>query len=87
MKTLVPLTTRELSIILKWRSEIENWSDDKRVLSKIKDAHDKSVDLYLSSLQIDIVRGWCEQELGGHYGGGIVTNMEEHSILKKLKIV
>ena len=73
-----------MSIILRWRSETENWSDEKRILNTISEAHSNNEDLYLTPFQIGIVRGWCEQELGGHYGGGIVINMEDHSILNKL---
>ena len=84
MKKIVPLNAREMSIILRWRSERENWSDEKRILNTISEAHSNNEDLYLTPFQIGIVRGWCEQELGGHYGGGIIINMEDHSILNKL---
>ena len=84
MKKIVPLNAREMSIILRWRSERENWSDEKRILNTISEAHSNNEDLYLTPFQIGIVRGWCEQELGGHYGGGMVINMEDHSILNKL---
>ena len=84
MKKIVPLNAREMSIILRWRSERENWSDEKRILNTISEAHSNNEDLYLTPFQISIVRGWCEQELGGHYGGGMVINMEDHSILNKL---
>ena len=84
MKKIVPLNAREMSIILRWRSERENWPDEKRILNTISEAHSNNEDLYLTPFQIGIVRGWCEQELGGHYGGGIIINMEDHSILNKL---
>ena len=84
MKKIVPLNAREMSIILRWRSERENWSDEKRILNTISEAHSNNEDLYLTPFQIGVVREWCEQELGNHYGGGMVINMEEHSILNKL---
>ena len=84
MKKHVPLSGREMSMLLKWRSERENWPDEKRILNTISEAHSNNEDLYLTPFQIGIVRGWCEQELGGHYGGGIIINMEDHSILNKL---
>ena len=84
MKKLVPLNGIEMSTLIRWRSEILNWPDDIRILNKIKEAHANDSDLYLTPFQIGLVRGWCEQELSGHYGGGVVVNMEEHSILKKI---
>jgi len=87
MKKIVPLNAREMSIILRWRSERENWSDEKRILKTITEAHANNEDLYLTPFQIGVVREWCEQELGNHYGGGMVINMEEHSILNKILLV
>ena len=87
MKKHVPLSPREMSILLRWRSERENWSDEKRVLDTITEAHANNKDLYLTPFQIGIVREWCEQELGNHYGGGMVINMEEHSIFNKILLV
>ena len=87
MKIHVPLSGREMSILLEWRSEILNWPDEKRILNTITEAHANNEDLYLTPFQIGIVREWCEQELGNHYGGGMVINMEEHSILNKILLV
>ena len=77
---VLPLTSREIKIVLQWRSQVEDWPDERRVLSKLWVALDNERFPELSSLQIQIIREWAEEEMGGHFGGGLVTNIEGKTI-------
>ena len=80
----IPLTQREIEYILEWKKGAF-WPDEERVLGKLRRALERCEPLKLSRLQIKIIRGWAEEQLGGHYGGGAVVNPEERAILGKLE--
>ena len=80
---IVPLTRREIELIITWR-EKAFWPDEERVLRKLRKASGGKEPLSLSRIQIRIIQGWAEDQLGSHYGGGMTTNPEEQSILGKL---
>lgn len=80
----VPLTPREIELILEWKEEFF-WPDEKRVRDKLQSALSSDLPLELSLLQARIVLGWVEEEVGGHYGGGEVMTPEERAILSTLR--
>ena len=79
---VVPLTTREIALVMSWRQQ-PFWPDDERVLRKLRSALDRGEEPVLSRLQIGIVRGWAEEQVGGHYGGRS-ANPDEQAIYGKL---
>ena len=79
------LTERELRMVLGWRRKGAFFPDEDRVLRKLRHALDEKVPLQLSRLQIQIVHGWAEEELGGPYGIGEVTNPDEAGVLGKIR--
>ena len=81
----IPFKSREFKIIIGWKEEVF-WPDEARVLKKLRRALPQSGDIRLSRMQIQIVHGWAEERLGGHYGGGEVANAEEMGILEKLRL-
>lgn len=81
---VVPLTSREIQLVMAWRQE-PFWPDDERVLRKLRAALDEGESPVLSRLQIGIVQGWAEEQVGGRYGGR-VTNPDEGAILTKLSL-
>ena len=80
----VPLTTREIELIGTWKEGVL-WPDEERVLGKLRRAAQASEAPNLSWLQVQMVYGWVEDQVGGHYGGGQVLNPEEKSIIEKLE--
>lgn len=82
----VPLTSREIELILEWKEEFF-WPDEKRVRDKLQSALSRGLPLELSLLQVRIVLGWVEEQVGGHYGGGEVMTPEEQAILSTLRDV
>ena len=82
----VPLTSREIELILEWKEEFF-WADEKRVRDKLQSALSRGLPLELSLLQVRIVLGWVEEQVGGHYGGGEVMTPEEQAILSTLRAV
>jgi hypothetical protein len=81
---IVPLTPREIEYIIGWKSKAF-WPDEERVLRKLRQALEQRQAPQLSRLQVQIVQGWAEERLGGHYGGGQAHNPEERSIANKLR--
>ena len=79
---IVPLTQREIELVLRWR-EGAFWPDEERVLAKLREAHESGASLRLSRLQVQIVQGWVEEQVGGHYGGRS-ANPDEQAIGLKL---
>ena len=79
----VPLTARQIQLVMSWRQK-PFWPDDERVLRKLRSALDRGESPLLSRLQIGIIRGWGEEQVGGHYGGR-VANPDEQAILDKLR--
>ena len=80
----VPLTSRELELILQWKEDFF-WPDEKRVQGKLQTALNGDLPLELSLLQIRIVLGWVEEQVGGHYGGGDIMTPEEETVIVKLR--
>ncbi len=80
----VPLTSREIELILQWKEEFF-WPDEKRVQRKLQNALSADLPLELSVLQIRIVLGWVEEQVGGHYGGGDIMTPEEEAVLATLR--
>ncbi len=80
----VPLTSREIELILQWKEEFF-WPDEKRVRGKLQIALSAEQPPELSLLQIRIVLGWVEEQVGGHYGGGDIMTPEEEAILATLR--
>lgn len=78
------LSNREVEIILTWK-EKPFWPDEERILTKLRKAVEGGETLDLSRMQLQIVYGWAEEQLGGHYGGGKVVNPDERAILQKLE--
>jgi hypothetical protein len=72
-------------MVLGWRRKGAFFPDEDRVLRKLRHALDEKVPLQLSRLQIQIVHGWAEEELGGPYGIGEVANPDEASVLGKIR--
>ena len=83
---MVPLTHREIEFVLSWR-ERPFWPDEERVLRKLKRALENREAPRLSRLQVQIMYGWGEEQTGGHYGGGAIGNLEEQTIMDKLRTV
>ena len=80
---IVPLTHREIEFILGWKGKAF-WPDEERVLGKLRRALQSMEPLSLSRVQIQIIQGWIEEQVGGHYGGGAIINPEERAIAHKL---
>ena len=80
----VGLTTREVELILAWRTDAF-FPDEERVLGKLRRYVESGEPASLSRLQVQIIFGWIEEQVSGHYGGGRVMNPEEESILRKLQ--
>ncbi len=78
----LPLTHREIELVIRWR-ERAFWPDEERVLAKLRGALESGAPLRLSRLQAQIVQGWVEEQVGGHYGGR-AANPEEQAIGRKL---
>ena len=83
---VVPLTPREIELVIAWKGEVF-WPDEERVLRKLRRALENSEVPQLSRLQVQIIYGWAEEQMGGHYGGGEVRNPEERAIVDKLRAV
>lgn len=79
----VPLTKREVEFVLGWKKQ-GFWPDEERVLRKLRQALEQGQPPKLSRLQVRIILGWAEEQLGGAYGGRVL-NIEERSILDKLE--
>jgi hypothetical protein len=69
---------------MRWRPQTF-WPDEQRVLNKLGAALQQEAEPDLSRLQLQIIRGWAEENLGGSYGGGEVANAEEAAVLRKLQ--
>jgi hypothetical protein len=80
---ILPLTPRETKYVIAWKPQAF-WPDEERVLNKLRQALAAGRELQLSRVQVQIILGWAEEQLGGHYGGGQVRNLEEQSIVRKL---
>lgn len=80
----LPLTERELRLVIGWKAEAF-FPDEERVLRKLRQALDSGRPPDLSRLQLQIVHGWAEEQVGGHYGGGAVANPDEARVLRKLE--
>lgn len=81
---VIPLTNREIGVIIAWKKKAF-WPDEERVLKKLRRAIESGEAPRLSQLQVQIIYGWGEEQLGGHYGGGEVRNPEERAIVNKLR--
>ena len=81
----VPLTSREIEYVLGWK-EKSFWPDEERIIRKLRVALDTSEELKLSFLQVRIIYGWVEENIGGHFGSRVV-NGEENSLLQKLELI
>lgn len=81
---IVPMTPREIQLVMGWKSKAF-WPDEQRVLNKLEAALQQRVPPDLSRLQLQIIRGWAEETLGGSYGGGEVANPDELGVLRKLQ--
>ena len=73
-----------MELILQWKEEFF-WPDEKRVRGKLQSALSADQLPELSLLQIRIVLGWVEEQVGGHYGGGDIMSPEEEAILATLR--
>ncbi len=81
---IVPMTPREIRLVMAWKAGAF-WPDEQRLLSKLEAALQNCAPPDLSRLQLRIIRGWAEERLGGHYGGGEIANPEEGALLRKLQ--
>ena len=81
---IVPMTPREIQLVMRWKSKAF-WPDEQRVLNKLEAALHQQAEPELSRLQLQIIRGWAEETLGGAYGGGEVANPDELAVLRKLQ--
>ena len=79
---IVLLNHREIELITRWR-ERAFWPDEERVLAKLRKSLESAEPLSLSRLQIQMIQGWVEEQVGGHYGGR-AANPEEQAIGRKL---
>lgn len=83
---IVPLTEREVRLVIDWRQAAGGlFPDEDRVLRKLRGALDAAVAPDLSRLQVQIVLGWIEGQVEGRRGGGAVVTPEEASILGKVR--
>lgn len=80
---IVPLTPREMELLIAWRQQ-PLWPDEERILSKLRQALREGISPRLSRLQIEIVHGWVEEQIGGHYGRRVL-NPDERIIMGKLE--
>jgi len=80
----IPLTRREIEFIIGWKQKAF-WPDEERVLKKLRRALGNEEALRMSRLQVQIVFGWGEDQVSGHYGGGQIGNPEEQAIMDKLR--
>lgn len=82
---VLPLSDRELRLVLGWRSQGAFFPDEERVLRKLRRALEEGTSLEVSRMQLQILHGWAEEMLGGPYGGGEVVNRDEAAVLGKLR--
>ena len=80
----VLLTRRDIECILGWKRD-SFWPDEERVLRKLRRGLEQHEVPRLSRLQLQIVYGWGEEQVGGHFGGGQVLNPEERAVMEKLR--
>ena len=80
----VPLTAREIELIQTWKQGAL-WPDEERVLGKLRRAAQAGEAPGLSRLQVQMIYGWVEEQVDGHYGGGQILNPEEQAIIRKLE--
>jgi hypothetical protein len=81
---IVPLSRREIELLLGWK-ERAFWPDEDRVRRKLQQALEQGEPPVLSRLQVEILQGWAEEQLGARYGGGAVLNPEEGAVRRKLQ--
>ena len=81
---IVLLTHREIELILGWKEE-SFWPDEERVMRKLRRALENPEPVELSRFQIQVIQTWVKEQVEGHYGGGVVLNPEEQSIIQKLR--
>lgn len=86
MKVALPLTAREVRLLLKWSETRHSFPDDARVCRKLEAALEQQQLLELSRVQIQILHAWGEDWWATHYGGEHVVNPEEESILTKIRV-
>jgi hypothetical protein len=79
------LTARELRLVIAWKDGDTFFPDEERVLRKLRQALEAGEPARLSRLQLQILNGWAEEQVGGHYGGGEVRNPDEAAILNKIR--
>lgn len=77
------LTPREIRCIISWKEEVI-WPDEVRLINKLKRAIDSAEPLEVSKVQLRIIWGWAEDEMGGHLGRPVLTT-ELRSIVAKLE--
>jgi hypothetical protein len=80
---ILPLSNREIEYVITWKEEAF-WPDAARIINKLKRALDSGEALQLSRLQVQIVQGWAEEQVGGPYGS-MTLNTEERGIAQKLQ--
>ncbi len=81
---LVPLTRREIALAISWRPE-PFWPDEERLLRRLRQALGGAGGVSLTRLQAQILAGWAEQLVSGHYGRAAAAP-EERAILDKLRV-
>ncbi len=80
---ILPLSKREMEYVISWKAEAF-WPDEARIINKLKRALDSGEALQLSRLQMQIVEGWAEEQMGGAYGS-MALNTEDRAIAQKLQ--
>ncbi|MBT3343924.1 MAG: hypothetical protein HN712_17545 [Gemmatimonadetes bacterium] len=85
MKVSLPLTAREIRLLLSWSASRQSFPDDARVRRKLTAAMDVEGSLDLSRVQVQILNAWAEDWWATHYGGGQVVNPDEEAILSKIR--
>ena len=85
MKVSLPLTVRQIQLLLTWSASRQSFPDDARVRRRLTAAIETEGGLELSRVQIQILNAWAEDWWATHYGGGQVVNPDEEAILSKIR--
>lgn len=79
----LPLTPREIECIISWKEDVF-WPDEARLINKLRRAMQSAEPLTVSRVQLRIIWGWAEEEMGGHLGRPVLTT-ELRAIVTKLE--
>lgn len=79
----LPLVRREIEYVLSLRETVF-WPDEKRLVDKLQRGINSETPIEISRIQLKIIWGWLEEEMGGHLGRPVL-HTELRAVVAKLE--